>query len=160
MPVQKTIFIVVAMSCLFAVSACSGGPTIPEGDWLSFSALEEGASSNRALTCTPEICPSTSDFEPAAEFGVPADRLADAVIQIVPEAQRQEMPNGDIRIRYVAVTAIMRFRDDVDLLIRPEGENSSVLAAYSRSRVGRSDLGKNASRIDALVKRLEDAVAG
>jgi len=159
MAVHKIKTIAAVATCLFAVSAC-GGNTVPEGEWLSFSAIEEGTTSNTALTCTPEICGSTPDFEPAARFDVSAGELADAVIQLEPEAQRETLPNGDIRIRYVDVTAIMRFRDDVDILIRPEGEGSSILAAYSRSRVGRSDLGKNASRINALVEKLKEAVAG
>lgn len=139
------------------VAACSGS-TIPTGDWLSFSEIDPGSTSNRALICEPEICPMASEFEPAASFDVSADRLAEALRQLEPDAEFQNMENGDIRARYVDVTLIMRFRDDVDILIRPTGHGSSLLAAYSRSRVGKSDLGKNASRIEDLVSDLRAAV--
>lgn len=149
--------LIATLACFAAVSACSGN-TKPAGDWLAFSEINPGSTSNRALICDPEICTSATDYEPAIHFDVSADRLAEALRQLEPSADFQTMENGDIRARYVDVTLIMRFRDDVDVLIRPVGESASLLAAYSRSRVGKSDLGKNASRIEDLVNDLRAAV--
>lgn len=145
------------LTSIAAVSACSGS-ILPSGDWVTFSEISPGSTSNRALICTPEICPAASEYEPAASFDIVAEDLAVALRELEPDAEFHTLDNGDIRARYVDVTLIMRFRDDVDILIRPQGEESSLMAAYSRSRVGKSDLGKNASRIEDLVNDLRAAV--
>ena len=75
-------------------------------------------------------------------------------MKLEPSADFRTEANGDIRARYVDTTAVLRFRDDVDVLIRPVTDTSAKVAIYSRSRVGLSDLGKNGARIDALEKDL------
>jgi uncharacterized protein (DUF1499 family) len=62
--------------------------------------------------------------------------------------------NGDIHIRWVAVTPALRFRDDVDVLLRPIDGSTTRMAVYSRSRVGLSDFGTNARRIEDLIQQL------
>lgn len=115
------------------IVACATTPA-PQSDWLSFATLEPGLPTNRALACAPDICLAADASRPGAEFRIE--------------------PNGDIRARYVATTAVLRFRDDVDVLIRPVTDTSAKVAIYSRSRVGLSDLGKNGARVEALEKAL------
>ena len=57
-----------------------------------------------------------------------------------------------MRLNFVATSAIMRFKDDVDVVVLPvTGQpDKSTFAAYSRSRVGFSDLGANRKRLDAF----------
>ena len=56
-----------------------------------------------------------------------------------------EVP-GEGRIEATDTTFWMRFKDDVVIRIRPDG-SGSVVDARSVSRVGRSDVGKNAERL-------------
>jgi uncharacterized protein (DUF1499 family) len=56
-------------------------------------------------------------------------------------------------IKTVAVTPILRFKDDVDIKVLPAGEGAT-LAVYSRSRVGRGDLGANRKRVEAMLEQL------
>ena len=56
-------------------------------------------------------------------------------------------------LSYVAVTPLLRFKDDVTLKVLPKGEGAQV-AAYSASRVGYSDLGTNKKRVDGLIAAL------
>ena len=57
----------------------------------------------------------------------------------------------------VAVTPLLRFRDDISLAVQPH-ERGSVLTGRSASRVGRGDLGANRNHLlrvlDALSTRL------
>ncbi|HET8624976.1 MAG TPA: DUF1499 domain-containing protein [Gemmatimonadales bacterium] len=57
------------------------------------------------------------------------------------------------RIEATATTGWFGFKDDVVVRIRPEG-SGSVIAVRSVSRVGRSDVGTNARRIRAYLRRL------
>ena len=58
-------------------------------------------------------------------------------------------------IQAVATTRWFGFRDDVAIRITPVG-NGSRVDMRSKSRVGRSDVGTNARRIEAFLRRLRD----
>ena len=58
------------------------------------------------------------------------------------------------QLRYIAKTALLGFKDDVDIEIIPIDENATTLAIYSRSRVGYSDLGANQKRVEELIAQL------
>ncbi len=148
----------VALALAFALEACVTAPAPPTGPWLDFASLRPGKSPNSALACAQDVCPLASISRPEFSFDASVAQVADALQQLEPTAQFQTEPSGDIRARYVAVTRLMRFRDDVDVLIRPLSAERTRVAVYSRSRIGRSDLGANAARINALETRLRAAL--
>ena len=141
-----------------ALAGCMTAPAPPTGPWLNFATLAPGKSANSALACAPDLCPAATLSRAEFSFDASAGRVAEALRSLEPTAQFQTEPSGDIRARYVAVTRLMRFRDDVDVLIRPVSPQQSRMAVYSRSRIGRSDLGANAARINALEGRLRAAL--
>ncbi|MGB7406559.1 MAG: DUF1499 domain-containing protein [Pacificimonas sp.] len=59
------------------------------------------------------------------------------------------------RLEATATTAWFGFKDDVVIRVRSAGETSSVVDIRSKSRMGMSDLGANAARIEALLARIE-----
>lgn len=60
------------------------------------------------------------------------------------------------RIEAIATTLVYGFKDDVVIRISPAAQGSRV-DVRSVSRVGRSDLGANAARIDNFLNKLADA---
>lgn len=64
----------------------------------------------------------------------------------------------NLKVEYVATTSIMRYKDDVVLEVRHTDEVTPrcVIHMRSKSRVGKSDLGKNAARIRDFFKRLKN----
>lgn len=60
--------------------------------------------------------------------------------------------DGELTVEATATTFWFGFVDDVVVRIRPEG-NGSLVDVRSASRVGSSDLGANARRIDAFMAR-------
>ena len=61
---------------------------------------------------------------------------------------------ADGRIEATATTTWFGFKDDVVIRIRPTADGSE-LDIRSKSRVGRSDVGKNAERIREFMNELE-----
>ena len=60
---------------------------------------------------------------------------------------------ADGRIEATDTTRFFGFKDDVVVRVKPEGAGSRV-DVRSLSRVGKSDVGKNASRIRAYLRAL------
>jgi uncharacterized protein (DUF1499 family) len=75
------------------------------------------------------------------------------VVERAPQAGRR-----DGQIEAVARTAIMGFRDDVAVRIRPVTDGA-LIDVRSASRYGRHDLGTNAARIRSLLEDIDEAVS-
>ena len=91
----------------------------------------------------PEIGPIFTELEPQAAF----QRSFETA-----EALGWEIISGDLQsgiIEAIDTTRFFRFKDDIVIRITQEA-NGSRVDLRSRSRVGRSDLGKNAKRILAF----------
>ncbi len=67
---------------------------------------------------------------------------------------RVESDAENLRLKFVATTGLMRFKDDIDIEIIPIDQGRSTLAIYSRSRIGYSDLGANQKRVRKLIGQL------
>jgi uncharacterized protein (DUF1499 family) len=63
-------------------------------------------------------------------------------------------PRRDGQIEAVARTAIMGFRDDVTLRVRPDAEGARI-DVRSASRYGRHDFGTNAARVRSLLEDID-----
>ena len=128
-------------------------------DFLDFQSLERPASPNTALIAPPGVTPQAATDGPAPEFARSPQETFDRLRQLV-EARRDwqglAADPGKRRLRFVAVTPLLRFKDDVDIMVLPVAGNPdrSTLAAYSRSRLGYSDLGTNLKRLKALYNDL------
>ncbi|MEO1656443.1 MAG: DUF1499 domain-containing protein [Pseudomonadota bacterium] len=59
------------------------------------------------------------------------------------------------RIEAYARTPLFDFKDDVVIRLRDAHGTATVIDIRSKSRVGRSDLGFNARRIDSLIEKME-----
>ena len=69
-----------------------------------------------------------------------------------------QAPRRDGQIEAVARTAIMGFRDDVAVRIRP-APDGALIDVRSASRYGRHDLGANATRIRALLEDIDTRIS-
>lgn len=103
--------------------------------------------------------PEYPDLHPQ-RFHQPFDRVFDAALAAARslgwEVTAVDRERGEIRA--VAVTPVLRFRDDVTVSLAREGDGV-VVNVRSRSRVGKGDFGANARRIrrfqEALASRLQ-----
>jgi uncharacterized protein (DUF1499 family) len=124
-------------------------------DFLDFRTLKRSPKPNSALIApagftpleAPDAAPPELPFAPAEAFA----RLL-AMIEARPDWKLVAADGATGRLRFIAVTKLLRFKDDVDVTILPVdgAPGHSTFAAYSRSRVGYSDLGTNRKRLDGI----------
>lgn len=126
-------------------------------DFIHFKSLQRPPKPNTCLAAPENFSlASEADFAPP-EFDLSAADLFTKLNDII-SADRsfsRLLTDADtLRLKFVATTGLMRFKDDVDIEVIPLGEGKSTLAIYSRSRVGYSDLGANRKRVTKLIAKL------
>jgi uncharacterized protein (DUF1499 family) len=107
-------------------------------------------------------CESIADAA-APIFNVSADRQARAWRTLLEQLERvRVMPPCEQPFRIVAIasTRTFGFSDVVFIRTIRLGAGQSTVAIYSRSLVGKSDLGTNRKRVAAWLKRIERQIAG
>lgn len=101
----------------------------------------------------PALRPLRSPLPPAAlaerveEF---VDRRRNWTLASIEPADSE----GTIRLHLVRTTAVLRFKDDIHVVLAEAPEGGSVLEATSRSRVGKGDLGQNPRNLRELIDSL------
>jgi uncharacterized protein (DUF1499 family) len=127
---------------------------------VDFGTLERRGTPNDSLAAPRDACPrATPDFEPPA-YPVPAERLRPIVSAVIAEEPDTALLHGDgDQVRYLVRTRLLRFPDTVDVKVIDLGEGCSTLALYSRSQIGRSDLGTNQRRLRRWIDRVSRSVA-
>ena len=68
---------------------------------------------------------------------------------------QQKIDQG-VKVKLTRTTSLMRFTDDIDVVLRAEGDSTRV-QAQSQSRVGKGDLGQNPRNLKELVGHLMQA---
>lgn len=123
-------------------------------DFINFKSLKRPpkpntclvAPENHCLAAEPDFAPPSLDLSPRGLFSkfsevIGAER---SFGKVAADAEQ-------LRLKFVATTGLMRFKDDVDIEIIPLDGGGSTFAIYSRSRVGYSDLGANRKRVTKLI---------
>lgn len=138
-------------------------------DSVDFRNLKRPSSPNTYLLAPEGLCENAKPDDVSSVFPVPRDVLFLEIlkrVEAMPDWQLQAKDAGRGLISFIAVTRLMRFKDDIDILVMPaeagdpEGRRGARLAIYSRSRVGHSDLGANKKRVSQLLASLRDVQVG
>jgi len=126
-------------------------------DYISFKSLKRPPKPNTCLVAPDNHCLAA---EP--DFGPPRlDMTGRGVFSKLSEIIAANGSFGNVesdaeqlRLKFVATTGLMRFKDDVDIEVIPLEDGKTTLAIYSRSRVGYSDMGANQKRVRKLIHDL------
>jgi uncharacterized protein (DUF1499 family) len=116
-----------------------------------------GPSENGLAECpdTPNcICSDceSPDKLPSLEFSSEPGAAKAALKKALAQMKIKIHTEQDTYLHAVAVTPLMRFRDDLEFLIQPDEKKIQFRSA---SRLGKSDLGKNRARLKELFALLE-----
>ncbi len=132
----------------------------PDLGVVDFTTLERRRTPNDSLACPAAFCPRAKpDFEPPV-YPVPALRLRRIATEAIAREPDVALVHSDqSQDRYLVRTRLLRFPDTVNLSVIDLGGGRSTLALYSRSQIGRSDLGANQRRLRRWVDRISRSVA-
>ena len=95
------------------------------------------------------------------ELNVEAASAYKAVVDLCKEKFEDISESKDnMTVEAVDVTKLMRFKDDVSIRVTALGSSTCKIDMRSASRVGKSDLGKNAARIEEFFVLLRTKISG
>ena len=126
-------------------------------DYINFKTLKRPPKPNTCLAAPDTHCLAAEPDFAAPEFAMTDQELFSKLNDII-AAERsfgslQSDPDAR-RLKFVATTGLMRFKDAIDIEIIAIDDGRSTLAIYSRSRIGYSDLGANEKRVKKLIGKL------
>ncbi|MEO0466373.1 MAG: DUF1499 domain-containing protein [Pseudomonadota bacterium] len=132
-------------------------------EFIDFASLKRPSTPNTFLLAPEGLCQVAQVDQTSPSWDIPAETLfAECLSQIDAEDlwAVQGQSAQSFQLVFVARTRLLRFKDDVDLRVIPsdDGRASCKVAIYSRSRIGRSDLGANAKRVSSLLEKLPKSI--
>ena len=104
----------------------------------------------------PDVAPLGTNSTPQAAYDAALAAINKRRWRVV-DARSPQAGRREGRIEAVARTAIMGFRDDVVVRVRPEPDGARI-DARSSSRYGTFDFGANAARIRTLMNDIEEGL--
>lgn len=126
-------------------------------DFINFKSLKRPpkpntclvAPENHCLAAEPDFTPPELDLSPRGLFSKFSETVA-----ATRSFGKVSADAENLRLKFIATTGLMRFKDDVDIEIIPLEDGGSTFAIYSRSRVGYSDLGANRKRVTKIIEQV------
>ncbi len=126
---------------------------------VDFATLVRRGTPNDALACGQGLCTAKADVE-APAFATTADDLFYKIQQAVAGEPRLTLmakePERGV-LRYVQRSALLRFPDTINVKVVALPDGRSTVLLYSRSQIGRGDLGVNRARIERWIELIESA---
>lgn len=122
---------------------------------VDFATLVRRDTPNDALACTPPFCGAASGEVEAPILDMPAPeafRLVEGSLAGEPRLVQVARDDGQLALRYVQRSRLLGFPDTMNVKIAALPDGRSAVLIYSRSLVGRSDLGVNRTRIERWVE--------
>jgi uncharacterized protein (DUF1499 family) len=108
-------------------------------------------------TFKPLIRAHYKTVQPLRATGLSPGEVFAAALHVVLGTPRWSVSLNDHeggQLEAVAVTRLMRFRDDIAIRVRDAGGEVVVVDMRSKSRIGQGDMGANAARIAGYMRDL------
>lgn len=128
-------------------------------DFIDFAGLTRPSSPNTCLVAPDGLCRNAATDWTAPVFSLAPAELARAVRGVISSQgswKNLAVSDDGLGFHFVAVTALLRFKDDIHIRVLPSNGNGSTIAIYSASRIGHSDLGANKKRVQNVLAMLEE----
>jgi uncharacterized protein (DUF1499 family) len=112
---------------------------------VDFAKLARRDSPNDALACLPRLCAARADVE-----------VVQAAVSGEPGLERVHADSGQGTLRFVQRSRLLGFPDTINVKVVPAQGGSAVLI-YSRSQLGKRDMGVNRARVERWIGLIERA---
>lgn len=126
---------------------------------VGFGTLQRRETPNDALACLPQICRARSDLT-APQIDVPPARtvaLIQAALAGEPRLEQVAADPASGSLRYIQRSRWLKFPDTVSIKVIGPPSGPSTVLLYSRSQLGRGDLGVNRARLERWIGLIEAA---
>lgn len=123
-----------------------------------FATLRLAATPNQYLMLPPGYRAQATPQAESPVFDVPVDRLEQVALEVIRTRPRTIQVASDQEHRsyaFVQRTPLLRFPDTVTVRFVDEGGGRSSMAIYSRSKIGKSDLGANRKRVERWLEAIK-----
>jgi hypothetical protein len=114
---------------------------------------------NDALFCTPGLCEGVPVDRELPEYTMPPGELIERIVaamdEIAPVAERVDDGGDPAQARFVTYTEALRFPDTNSFEAVTLGDGRTGLVAYARAQLGKSDVGNNRKRLEAIVSGID-----
>ncbi len=133
-----------------------GPPDLGEVD---FATLARRDTPNDALACLPQFCAAGADM-PAPVIPRPAGDVFRAVGQALahePKLEQVGAEPGAGTLRFVQRSRLLGFPDTINVKVVPAPNSGSAVLLYSRSQIGRGDMGVNRARLERWIALINAA---
>ena len=120
---------------------------------VDFATLQRRSTPNDALACLPQFCAARPDV-PAPVIARPLRdvfRAVEAALAQEPGLAQVAADAGQGTLRFVQRSRLMRFPDTINVKLVPTPEGGTAVLIYSRSQIGRGDMGVNLARVTRWV---------
>jgi uncharacterized protein (DUF1499 family) len=124
---------------------------------VSFETLQRRSTPNDALACPLDVCSAKVDVVPPI-FAVSVAGLAgafDKAIASEPRLTLVETSEQGASRRYIQRSRLLGFPDTIVVRFFARAGGHSTLALYSRSQLGKGDLGVNRARIERWLEEID-----
>jgi len=128
---------------------------------VEFAGLTRTSAPHDALACPQNVCANVPVDIVTPVYPISGEELRSIVRDVAaaqPRTQIVYSARWEEQDRFVVRSAVMRFPDTVNVRIFGAGDQGSMLALYSRSQIGYSDMGVNLERLYNWLAAIEERV--
>jgi hypothetical protein len=129
---------------------------------VDFATLVRRDTPNDALACLPAFCTARADVPApviARPFGDVFLAVQDAVVH-EPGLEQVDADAAQGTLRFVQRSKLMGFPDTINVKVVPTAEGGSAVLIYSRSQLGKDDMGVNLARVKRWAELIRKAAGG
>ncbi len=127
---------------------------------VDFATLVRRDTPNDALACLPEFCAAKADVAApvfAKPFGDVFLSIQNAVVH-EPGLEQVDADAGQGTLRFVQRSRLMGFPDTINVKVVPTADGGSAVLIYSRSQLGKGDMGVNLARVERWIGLIKSRV--
>jgi uncharacterized protein (DUF1499 family) len=127
---------------------------------VAFETLQRRTTPNDALACPVDVCQAKSDLA-SPVFAVSAQDLRSAFRQAIfsePRLSLAQCDEAGLTDRYVQRSRLMGYPDTIVVRFFDRPGGHSTIALYSRSQLGKGDMGVNLARLQRWLNALDAIV--